>query len=160
MFNLVITDRNVDWIETWKNVLQDLSFISFCHMEIQEFLHTEILDAFIMRSIFAIDHYKISAIHGKSQIINTEDDQFMPNFVITTPFYLGDNVPTIDKWDYAEWAAIFGAINEFNMIHQNRIANVGIELSFLYGYRHSKTNLEEEAKALRKVYTDCCALKG
>jgi hypothetical protein len=160
MVEFTITDRDIDCIEKWKNILHDLSMISFQSIEMEEFLRTEDMDAFVMRSIFALDLYRTTAIHGKSLIINTESDRYMPDFVITTPTYLANNSPNAEKWDYSEWTAIFGAINEFNLIHNNKIIRVGLELSFLYGYRQKKNSLEQEAIEFRKAYLDCFDSNG
>jgi hypothetical protein len=57
MVEFTITDQDIDCIEKWKNILHDLSMISFQSIEMEEFLRTEDMDAFVMRSIFALDLY-------------------------------------------------------------------------------------------------------
>jgi hypothetical protein len=106
---IIFVDKNRDLLDHWNVKLNDLSGMFFENISFSEIVNNINIDAIILRWIFALERYGGKPINCKSQIINTQSDKTVPDFVITTPTFFADSSPPEGEWDRAEWMAIFKA---------------------------------------------------
>jgi hypothetical protein len=150
MLRIIFFDKDLNLLNHWNTELNGLHNICFENIDSCEIVGRNDIDAVVLRSIFVLERYGGKPIHGKSQIFNTQSDDTMPDFVITTPTHLANNSPLEGEWDSSEWLAIFTAVDEFNMTAEEKICKIGVEISFLYGFR--KHLPYQEVDEFRKSY--------
>ncbi len=77
----------------------------------------------------------------------------MPPWVVTTPAFQQNNIPTVEEYDYYEFSKVFESIAQFNRSSEEaKICTLGFEISFLYGFR--SVSPYKEAKQIHKAYLE------
>jgi hypothetical protein len=116
------------------------------------------VNAVLMRGIFAHERYGGAPKIGESKIISTHGENEMPPWVVTTPAFQQNNIPTVEEYDYYEFSKVFESIAQFNRSNEEpKICTLGFEVSFLYGFR-SESPYNKEAKQIHKAYLEYGAI--